>query len=106
MNDKFNITIRIAGQEPIILAINRDDEATAREAEYHVNRLYNNYSQRFRTKMPSELLAMVAYRFAELLFTQSAIVERTEKMLDDFETELNRILLDVGETPAVANSDK
>lgn len=96
-NNQFNIKIRIAGQEPIPLTINREDEETARQAEFNVNRLYNNYIQRYRTKTPAEILAMVAYRFAELLFSQVAIIEKTDKMLDSFEGDLNRILLDVGE---------
>lgn len=105
MNDQFNIKIRIAGQEPISLTINREDEPAAREAEYNVNRLYANYSQRYRTKGAAEILAMVAYRFAELLFSQTAVTEKAEKMLDSFETELNRILLDVGDQPAPAGTD-
>lgn len=37
---------------------------------------------------------MVAYRFAELFYTQNAAAAATEKLLDDFERELDRILVD------------
>ena len=39
MNDKLNITIRIANQAPIPLSINRDDEEVIRTAEFNVNKL-------------------------------------------------------------------
>ncbi|MDE5633182.1 MAG: cell division protein ZapA [Muribaculaceae bacterium] len=94
MTDKLNITIRIAGQKPMTLSIDREYEETARNAEYQVNRLFGLWSERFRDKSPMEVMSMVAYRFAELFYTQNAAAVATEQLLDDFERELDRILVD------------
>ena len=64
--DKLNITIRIAGQNPVALKINRADEERVRNAEYQVNRLWSRWLQRFPDKNSTEVLAMVAYQFAAL----------------------------------------
>lgn len=95
MNDKLNITIRIANQPPIPLSINREDEEVIRTAEYNLNRLWNSWSTKFKSKSPTEVLAMVAFRFAELFFTQTALAKDTEDALASFEARLDEILLDV-----------
>ena len=96
MNDKLNITIRIANQAPISLSINREDEEVIRTAEYNLNRLWNSWSTKFKSKSSTEVLAMVAFRFAELFFTQAALAKDTEDALNSFEARLDEILLDVG----------
>lgn len=95
MKDKLNITIRIANQAPIPLVINRDDEEVIRQAEYNVNRLWNSWSAKFKSKSPSEVLSMVAFRFAELFYTQSHAMQAAEDVFESFEEELDKILLDV-----------
>ncbi len=40
---------------------------------------------------------MVAFRFAELFFTQNAAVQSAADMLGAFESRLDEILLDVGD---------
>jgi hypothetical protein len=97
MNDKLNITIRIANQAPIPLVINRDDEGVIRTAEYNVNRLWNSWSTKFKSKSSTEVLAMVAFRFAELFYTQSTAATETADTLAAFEQRLDKILLDMGE---------
>ena len=99
MKDTLNKTIRIAGHDPMPLQIQRNDEEIVRTAEYNVNRLFNNWTQRFKEKSKSEILAMVAYRFAELLYTQNARLEQTNRLLESFEADLDKILLDVGGEP-------
>ncbi len=100
MNDKLNITIRIANQAPIPLAINRSDEEVIRMAEYNVNRLWNSWRTKFKSKSSNEVLAMVAFRFAELFYTQSAVTQELQTTLEAFESKLDDILLDVGEPAA------
>jgi len=97
MNDKQNITIRIANQAPIPLSINREDEEMIRTAEYNVNRLWNSWSNRYKSKSPSEVLAMVAFRFAELFFAQNGAVKDAQEMFESFEARLDEILLDLGD---------
>ena len=97
MNDKLNITIRIANQAPIPLSINREDEELIRTAEYNVNRLWNSWSTKFKSKSSTEVLAMVAFRFAELYFNQEVVARNVTEVLTDFEVHLDKILLDVGD---------
>lgn len=93
MNDKLNITIRIADQPPLALVINREDEELKRTAEYNVNHLWNSWCTKFKTKSSHEVLAMVAFRFAELFYMQSAAVDNMSEALSAFEKELDGILL-------------
>ena len=93
MNDKLNITIRIANQAPIPLSINRDDEEVIRTAEFNVNKLSNAWSAKFKNKSSMEVLAMVAFRFAELFFTQNALAKNAEEALAAFEETLDKILV-------------
>jgi len=98
--DKLNITIRIAGQKPVALKINRADEERVRNAEYQVNRLWSRWLQRFPDKNPTEVLAMVAYQFAELYFNASRVSEEANTVLEKFETELDTMLHGFGaDTP-------
>lgn len=95
MTDKLNITIRIAGQAPLALQINREDEEVCRQAEYQVNRLNSLWSDRFSNKSRMEVLAMVAYQFAQLYYTQVRSQEQYKQELAKFEADLDEILLDV-----------
>ena len=97
MKDKQHRTIRIANQAPIPLSINREDEEIVRMAEYNVNRLWNSWSNRYKTKSPSEVLAMVAFRFAELYCTQDNVIREAQEAFDSFEERLDEILLDIGD---------
>ena len=40
---------------------------------------------------------MVAFRFAELYFTQEEVLKNTNEAISTFESSLDRILLDMGE---------
>lgn len=95
LTDKLNITIRIAGQAPLALQINREDEEVCRTAEYQVNRLNSLWSDRFSNKSRMEVLAMVAYQFAQLYYTQARSQEQLGRELAKFEADLDEILLDV-----------
>lgn len=98
--DKLNITIRIAGQSPVALKINRADEERVRNAEYQVNRLWSRWLQRFPEKSSTEVLAMVAYQFAELYFTATKVSEEANGVLEKFETELDKMLHGFGGAPS------
>lgn len=102
MDDKLNITIRIAGQKPFALQVLRADEEIARTAEYQANRLFGLWSDRFRDRSQMEVMAMVAYRFAELFYRQNTAANAAEELIDSFEEQLDRILLDVGAKPSGA----
>lgn len=93
MKDKLNITIRIADQPPIPLTIKRESEEMIRQAEYNVNRLWNAWSERFNAS-PGALMAMVAFRFAELHAIQSNELSRTVGILKEMDADLDNLLLD------------
>lgn len=91
MNDKLNITIRIANQPPIPLTIRREEEEIIRQAEYNVNRLWNNWSERFNTS-PGALLAMVAFQFAKLHAMQNAELTKAVDTLKGLDSEMDQLL--------------
>ena len=95
MNDKLNITIRIADQPAMSLSINRNDEECIRTAEYNVNRLWNAWTTKFKTKTSHEVLAMVAFRFAELFYRLSDTAAESAAVLESFEKGLDSILLEM-----------
>lgn len=97
MTDKLDITIRVAGQKPMSLRIDRDYEPVVRNAEFQVNRLYGRWSDKYHDKSHIEVLSMVAFRFAELFCAQTVAAESAEKLLDDFEGELDKLLLEAGQ---------
>lgn len=98
MKDKLNITIRIAGLDPFALEIPRLDEPNVREAEYSVNRIWKSLSARYPGKKSEEILGMTAFQIANAFVLQNKRVEETKAMLEAFESQLDKIMLDVPET--------
>ena len=80
------------------LKIDSDDEEIIRIAELNINRLWRTWSQRFKDKTSGEILAMVAFRFAQLYFTNEARVEAVDSVLKQLEDELDKRLLGVEES--------
>ena len=95
---KQNITIRISDVEPISLTISLDDEEMVRHAERQVNKVWSQWRSDFHTRSSKEVLAMVAYQFARRYYELLGAVKERDKILQDFEAELDR-LLEIGETP-------
>lgn len=95
MTDTQDISIRIADCKPLRMTIPREQEERIRRAELNVNQLWQSWSLRYKDNSSHEIMAMVAFRFAELLLTQIAVNEASEKMLTDFEQRLDAIIHDV-----------
>lgn len=93
MNDKLRVTIKIADVEPIHFEIDRDEEIVYRKAEYHVNKLWNEWRQAQKSKSSQDVLARVALAFAELYYRKSDQLEGQAQMIDDFEHRLDDLLL-------------
>lgn len=89
MEHKQNISIRIAGTAPIPMRINRDDEEVMRIAERSVNDLFKTWSAKFRDKSAEDVLAMVAFRFAELYFNQQVAASQVDDTLKQIEEMLD-----------------
>ncbi|MBP3534840.1 MAG: cell division protein ZapA [Muribaculaceae bacterium] len=91
MSDKQNITIQLAGQPKIPLAIDREDEEMIRKAEKMVNDLWHRWnSQTFAAEPQLKVMARVAFQFAVLYMRG----ERSLAQLAEVETELDRLLAD------------
>lgn len=103
MKDKLNITIRIANQPPIPLTIKREEEETIRQAEDNVNRLWNQWSERFNTS-PGAVLAMVAFQFAKLYAARQAQLTNATDTLTELDAELTRLLADNGQSDTGDNA--
>lgn len=89
MSDKQNITIQLAGQPKIPLAIDRSDEELMRKAEKMVNDLWNRWnSQTFAAEPQLKVMARVAFQFAVLYLRG----ERDMQELRDLDKELDSML--------------
>lgn len=97
MKEEQNITIRIADQSPFPMTIRREDEETIRIAERNVNQLYRLMKERFTGKSPVEVMAIVAFQFARQLYGQEAAIDAVSKSLTDYEQELDKLLVNIGE---------
>ncbi len=94
--DIFKVTIHIADTEPVQFPIRRSEERLYRKAEYHVNKLWKEWSKSDPRRSTADILARVALAFAELYYRKTDQFEEQQKMIGDFERELDR-LLDSGE---------
>lgn len=87
MADKQNITIQLAGQPKIPLAVERSEEELVRKAEKMVNDLWHRWaSQTFAAESQIKVMARVAFQFALLyLRGERSLLElaELEQTLDD-----------------------
>lgn len=89
MADKQNITIQLAGQPKIPLAVDRADEELARKAEKMVNDLWLRWSsQTFAREPQLKVMARVAFQFALLYLRR----ERSLEELTDLDNRLDEML--------------
>ncbi len=92
MDKKQNINVRIADTPPLPMRIDRDDEEVIRIAERNVNELWRSWSDRFPGKSSSEVLAMVAFRFAQLYFINQKAVASIDNLLEEIDRSLDQQL--------------
>lgn len=90
---RHRFTATIADVEPFVFTIAASEEPIFRKAAYHVNSLW----QKMRNDQPGKsshyVLAKVALAFAELYYRKSEQLVSQSKMLEEFESELDRLLL-------------
>lgn len=95
-NKKKDIWLHIADVRPIPLSISPEEEARCREAEQLVNSLWEKWMRQFADKGSSqEVLARVAFRFAQLYFDEYAHNKNVNIFLERFEKELDGAVIDV-----------
>jgi hypothetical protein len=94
MKEVQPITLRIADTAPLHAKVrtNTNEEELAREAERNVNSLWSKWRHDFPDKSSHDVLAMAAYQFAKLYFKLQHTIDGQQKLLDDFEGELDRLL--------------
>lgn len=88
MNDKQRITIQLADMPRIPLAVNRDEEETARKAEKLVNELWARWSKTFATEPSLKVMARVAFQCAMLYLK----MENRQAALEQLDHELDALL--------------
>ncbi|MCM1077515.1 MAG: cell division protein ZapA [Bacteroides sp.] len=101
MTEKIlNISVRIADQPRIALRIPASQEEIARRAEANINEMWRKWSamDEFKDKSPSEILAMVTFRFAQLYFGAMETSDKVDRTLERLERSLDRMLFEL--TPA------
>lgn len=88
-NDKQNITIQLAGLPKFPLAVLRQDEEIARQAERMVNELWHRWTvSTFASESKLSVMARVAFQFA-VLYLRS---ERSINELADLDRQLGEML--------------
>lgn len=99
MDEKLNITIKLAGLPKIPLAVERHDEEIMRRAEKLVNELWSRWqTSTFAAEQQMKVMARVAFQFAVLYLRD----ERSLQQLSRLDDRLNEVLVDLpaAETPA------
>ena len=95
MKEKQHIKINIADAGPISLDIPREKEAMARKIAQNVNRMWSEWASQFNDKTSHDVLAMVAFRYAQVYYELLQSIETQKTALADVEKEFDRILLGV-----------
>lgn len=95
MNDErlHRFTAKIADVEAFSFPIKLEEEEIYRKAAYSVNRQWQKNRESQPEKTSIYALAKVALAFAELYYRKSFQLSAQSAMLDEFEHELDRILL-------------
>ncbi|WP_289769338.1 cell division protein ZapA [Muribaculum intestinale] len=97
MKDKLNITIKVANQRPLRMAVSLgEEEEEVRQAEYFVNHVWAKWmDEKAADQSDSDVLAMTAIYFARLYIQEYRKNEEVERHLASFEETLDNILLDI-----------
>lgn len=93
---KKEIWLQLADVRPIPLSVSPEEETRCREAERLVNSLWDKWMRQFAENGSSqEVLARVAFRFAQLYFDEYAHNKSVNGFLENFEKELDKIVVEV-----------
>ena len=97
MKDKLNITIKVANQRPLRMAVSLgEEEEEVRQAEYFVNHVWAKWmDEKAADQSDSDVLAMTAIYFARLYIQEYRKNEEVERHLASFEETLDKIPLDI-----------
>lgn len=90
---RHRFTAKIADAEPFAFMIELSEEPIYRRAAYMVNTQWKKYMESQPGKSSHYALAKTALAFAELYYRKSEQLNAQTALLDDFEKELDKILL-------------
>ena len=94
MDNKKQIEVRLANCKPIPFMIYEDEEEIAIIAQEDVTHIWKVWRERYsKEKSSFEVMAMVAFQYARLYYTKDAHESNTIELLDNFEKELDSLLL-------------
>lgn len=68
------------------------EAGAVRRAEQAVNDLWRVWSAKYPRKGPSQVLAMVAYRYAQFYLNEREAAQQTQQWLQQFDLELDAML--------------
>lgn len=108
VNDKFQITIRVADIPEFTLTIRRSEEEFYRAAVKEVNQLWSKWKSSKVNADTNRILAVIALKFAKQFYEtltklqvdqaqQQVTSEEVKKVLEDFEKDMDKILLGLNE---------
>ncbi|MCC8119404.1 MAG: cell division protein ZapA [Bacteroidales bacterium] len=95
MKDKQHITIHIADVAPIERNIRPQEEEFNRKVEKELNKTWLKWRQDFPEKSSGQLLAMIAFQYAQAYYRHIEKLQNEEEALAEAEAALDSILLDV-----------
>lgn len=70
-------------------------EALYRRIETEMNQIWNKWSADFKSKSSKDILAMVAFRYAQVYYDMLENLDSQQEALSQAEAALDKILLDV-----------
>lgn len=95
MKEKQHITIRIA-DELLPMDVPPAKEEDFRNIEKEVNYLYSSWRKEYgEMYSPRQVLAMVAFRFAQAFYELQMKTKARQAALEDADKALSKLLLDV-----------
>lgn len=91
-SDKIEITLIVAGH-PLKMTINPDDRERIELAAADANMAWESWSQRYKGRQKSEILAMITLMIAEKALALKEENMRLESVIEEFENRLDNILM-------------
>ena len=83
----------MADVEPFVFSLTLEEEPIFRKAAYHVNEQWRKMQENQPDKSSHYILAKVALAFAELYYRKQEQLTAQSRLLSDFESKLDEILL-------------
>ena len=91
--ERYRFTAKIGDVEPFAFLISAAEEPIYRRALFHVNDLWKKMRDSLPNRSSQLAMAKVALAFAELYYRKSEQLTRQSQVLDDFEKEIDALLL-------------